>query len=253
MNKIRTQSLILKNTNYGESDRILSFITPTEGKIRGIAKGARKSLKRFGGCLEPFTLIEIIVSKGKGLYFISEAKLVRDFRKIKGHIEKMSHGSYMLELTDVMLAEGDSDNSRKIFSNLLQGLEDLETSDLPEEPVRTYEIGLLSLMGYLPHFISCISCGKSLPEIRGSESVASLPFDVSRGGMVCPLCSRRCEGKKEMVSIGTLKTLNAAASGRVSYTKHSMEESSRIIPPFIEMHLGKKLKSLAFIESIKGV
>ena len=254
MNKVTTKALILKGSNYGESDRIVTFLSKELGKVSGIAKAGRKSLKRFGGSLEPFTLVEIVMKPRDGLSLLLESSSVKDFRQIKSDVDKIFYGSYMLELSESMIDEGEPDAQGRLFNLLLSSMEALDACGNPEEVVRQFEISILNLTGYMPSLLKCISCGK---EVRhqmtggGSGEAGRLPFSISKGGVFCPACSRASEDSLDYVSYGTLRTLDAATSGKVAFTKHALEESGRIIPAFIVHHLGKRLKCLEFIEKMK--
>ncbi|MCK5607282.1 DNA repair protein RecO, partial [Candidatus Pacearchaeota archaeon] len=163
-----TRGLIVKCTNYGESDRIVTVITEQLGKVRGIAKGARRSIKRFGGCLETFSLVSLLIREGKGLSYIGEGRVLKDFREIKKDIEKISYGSYMLEISDAVALddgaqlEGLAPNSEAVgepvsetvFSLLLDAIKSLAKSREPEAEARGFEVRLLAMAGYLPSFLN---------------------------------------------------------------------------------------------------
>ena len=109
------------------------------------------------------------------------------------------------------------------------------------------------MAGYMPSFLTCITCGKGLSEIIKDDGVAALPFDISGGGIVCPLCNSGNKKQLKTISIGTLKTLDKAVAGKVKYTKLSLDESGSVMPDLIANHVGRKLKSFEFIERIKDL
>ena len=125
---------------------------------------------------------------------------------------------------------------------------------MPEEVIREYEVRLLGVMGYLPSFLNCLSCGESIEKDMtkaGQSSGMKVQFSPQGGGVLCSNCGSGKAGL-EPVSIGTLKTLEAALMKKVSFTRNALEESGRIIPPFIMHHLGRRLKSLEFLDKMKG-
>ena len=262
--------MIVKCTDYGESDRIVTVITEQLGKVRGIAKGARRSIKRFGGCLETFSLVSLLIREGKGLSYIGEGRVLKDFREIKKDIEKISYGSYMLEISDAVALddgaqlEGRAPNSEAVgepvsetvFSLLLDAIKSLAKSREPEAEARGFEVRLLAMAGYLPSFLNCLSCGGSVLEgdrKRGGVPCDRALFSPARGGVLCTNCAAR-EGKPlDFISAGTLKTLDSAARGKVLFTRNSLEESGRVMRYFISHHLGRRLKTLEFIDKMKGL
>ncbi len=261
MKGIETRGLIVKCTDYGESDRIVTVITEQLGKVRGIAKGARRSIKRFGGCLETFSLVSLLIREGKGLSFIGEGRVLKDFREIKKDIEKISYGSYMLELSDAVMMDNetaleDAALEDAVFPLLLEAITTLAESREPEAEARGFEVRLLAMAGYLPSFLNCLSCRGSALEGEKDKvrvSFGRALFSPARGGVLCIDCAAE-EGKLlDFISAGTLKTLNSAAKGKVLFTKNSLEESGRLMRDFISHHLDKRLKTLEFIDKMKGL
>lgn len=255
MNENKSRGLVIKCTDFGESDKIVTFISMETGKVRGLAKGARRSLRRFGGCLEQFTLVDMVIRPKEGLSLFMEGKVVRNYKCIKADIEKIFCGSYLLDLAASLIGDGHDDNRSAIFDLLLSAMETLEAGDYTEASVREFEVRLLNKAGYRPSFLTCISCGKGVepdPNMIRSMDVkapsSSLAFSSARGGVLCHRCERHREGGLEFISFGTLKTLEAATYKKVSFTRQALEESGRIIPSFISHHLGKRLKSLDFLD-----
>lgn len=258
--------MIVKCTDYGESDRIVTVITERMGKVRGIAKGARRSIKRFGGCLETFSLVSLLIREGKSLSYIGEGRVLKDFRDIKKDIEKISYGSYMLDISDaVALDDGaqlenvspnNEPASETVFILLLDAIKSLAKSREPEAEARGFEVRLLAMAGYLPSFLNCLSCGGSVLEgdkKKGRGSCDRALFSPARGGVLCINCAAK-EGKPlDFISAGTLKTLNSAVKGKALFTKNSLEESGRLMRGFISHHLDKRLKTLEFIDKMKGL
>ncbi|MBE9503005.1 MAG: DNA repair protein RecO [Proteobacteria bacterium] len=255
MNENTTRGLVIKCSDYGESDKIVTFISRDLGKIRGIAKGARRSLKRFGGCLEQFSLVDMVVRPRDGLSLLLEGKVIRNYKKIKADIDKIFYGTYLLDLTNSLVGDGHDDNMKDIFHLLLSALETLEECEYDEGCLREYEVRILSKVGYMPSFLNCISCGKEVEPYRNRISTMdmNIGFSSSKGGVFCELCEKRVDDRLEFISFGTLKTLEAATHKKVSFTRHALLESGKIIPPFISHRLGKRLKSLDFLERVKGI
>lgn len=248
MKTIETNALVVKSLNYGESDKIVTIFSEDLGRVKGVAKGARRSLKRFGGCLEPFALVRFTYKPGKDLGRFEEGTVVRNFRAIKEDLLKMAYGSYLLELAEALFAEGEG--GQDAYGLLLDAFADLsEEGRESEAVVRGAEVRLLGLTGYMPSFTTCVVCSDPITAEKHRDGVA---FSGARGGVVCAGCHPKGE-RVDFVSPGTLKTLSASAGRRVLFTKHALEESGRIIPAFITHHLGKPLKSLDFIDQMKGV
>src|SRR2546425_1402449 len=102
-----TPAIVLRARPYGESDKIVSFLTENYGKITGIAKGAKRSRKRFANSLEPFSLIDLRFQDRphSNLVFILAADLLLGFKNLVAALEKISLASYMVEITDGLIGE----------------------------------------------------------------------------------------------------------------------------------------------------
>ena len=117
----KSPAIVLHGLDYGESDRIVTFYTHDFGKLKGIAKGARRSRKRFSNALEPFSYGNIIFSKkGRGtLALIEGIDIINHHAKIREDLGNTLMSSYLIELIDKFTLEGKKNASnafcRKIW------------------------------------------------------------------------------------------------------------------------------------------
>lgn len=248
----RTRSVILNSFDYGESDRILSFYTEEHGKIKGIAKGARRSKKRFVGNLEPLSHINLIFfhSEKSELVRVEDSTLIESFGNLKADIDRLTEGYYLLELVSEMTREGVILPS--VFFLLLDFLGMLSENGGNEGPLRFFEIRLLSILGYLPHLDACVVCRK------GFEGADRVYFSSERGGTVCRNCTAGMTGLVP-VSPGTAKSLSIAAKfdteklKRLKPAPNFFEESERVLYDFIKFQIGKELKTKKFLEKMRNL
>ncbi|MBN2539531.1 MAG: DNA repair protein RecO [Deltaproteobacteria bacterium] len=245
----KTQAFVLRFLNYGESDRIVTFFTREFGKLRGIAKGARRSRKRFPNAIEPFSHSILLFSRRgeDSLSIIENCDVIEHYPGIRANLRRTMTASYMIDLVDLFTEEGKK--SAGIFQLLSSFLGLLETGNGLEETTRFFELRLLTLSGYEPSLERCIICNASLDEINAAF------FDATRGGIRCSLCGR---GDHDCVpvSAGTLKTLLMGKKietdriPRLILSENAMRESSRILRSFIRHTLGKEPKSLQVLDEI---
>lgn len=143
--------IILKSVKYSESDLIIHALLKTGEKINFIAKGARKSKKRFsGGVLEPTHFVEGVFSKTKGdLFLLQEAHLIKGFEKLRTSYEKLELAFYFLKLIDQVAEYGGLD-SESYFDLLGNSLATLETVDSINNLKLHFEIKFLHYQGVLP-------------------------------------------------------------------------------------------------------
>jgi DNA repair protein RecO (recombination protein O) len=249
MPQFKTSAIVIKTLDYGESDRIITLLTTDFGKIKGIAKGAKRSRRRFSNALELFTLSKVIFfdKRETGLVRIEGCDIVDTFSAIRDDIRKIAFGSYFAELVDEMTAEreGNPDlfNTLKVFLSLLSDGE-AETQIL-----RVFEIRLLSLLGYQPELNSCLRCNEPFEPGEGAR------FSVKKGGLLCEKCSH---GYTDLipVSLGTARMLHLALEmdlskvHRLRFSQQALSEGEVILSTFIQYHINKELKSKKFLKDL---
>src|SRR5512137_1931086 len=170
-------AIVLYALDYGESDRIITFYTSEYGKLKGIAKGARRSKKRFSNALEPFSYGIIIFSK-KGratLSLIEGCDVVNHHANIRGYLDRTLISSYLIELIDKFTPEGKK--NAELFELLLKFLGLIDAGNSSEALIHFFGIRLLKLTGYEPVLDRCLTCREQV-----SEKVAYY-FITSEGGL----------------------------------------------------------------------
>ena len=107
----RTQAIVLKSINLSDSDRLVTFLTESFGKVKCVAKGARKIKNRFWGSLEPMSNIHLIYfgKENQHLYRLNQSDIIEYFQSIREDFGKLYKGVYFLELIDSMILEGYQD------------------------------------------------------------------------------------------------------------------------------------------------
>lgn len=139
------EGIIIKRSNFGEADRILTVITPYKGKIKIVAKGVRRITSRRGGNVELLNKVKLHIYQGKGMPVLTEAESIQTFPKIKNDLIISSYGSYIMELADKLLPE---EQPNPIAYQLLVSTLILLETNPRQIFIRAYELKLLSVMGF---------------------------------------------------------------------------------------------------------
>ncbi len=143
----KTEGVILKRTNYGEADRILTIYTKYRGKIRAIAKGVRKITSRKGGNVELFNFCTLFLAEGRNLDIVTEAQVVNSFSRIRDDLERTAAAFYLVELVDQLTPDGQV--NRQVFDLLVSALAALQDTRYKIlDTTRNFEIDLLKLLGF---------------------------------------------------------------------------------------------------------
>ncbi|MEW6296392.1 MAG: DNA repair protein RecO [Thermodesulfobacteriota bacterium] len=245
----RTPAIVLRARIHGESDKIVTFVTRDWGKVTGIAKGAKRSRRRFVNVLEPFTHVHLRFRPGQAneLAFIFGCDLVRSFQAPSRDLRRFALASYAAELVDAMVVGREP--GQEIYTLLLDSLTLLE-DDAAWSPLflPAFEFLLLTHVGYEPNLTACQHCGAPLP-----EPGCAAAFSPSLGGLLCGRC-REHGGATLVLSAETLHLLRrpkraglrallaAEAPSRVCH------EVRALAARLLTHHLPRPLKSLTFLE-----
>lgn len=175
-----TAAVMLRSVAYGEADRIVTLFTESRGKVALIARGARKSTKRFAGALEPYAMIEAEIALGAGdVGRLVQARVVRAFPGVLADLERMSVAAAGLELVREAIAEREPD--RRLLPVIERFFEKAETNASDELRV-AFSLRILALVGLGPNLASCGRCGRDAPEGKAAL------FDPALGAIVCRAC-----------------------------------------------------------------
>lgn len=249
MRHLCSQAIVLRTYDYGESDRIVSLYTKDFGRLHAIAKGAKRSRKRFGSGLEPFTHIDAFFAdrENRGLARLEQCQIIAAFHEIAEDVRRAVCGNYLLELVDTLTPE--RERHAAVFSLLLFFITLLTRNEFREELLRFFELRLFSLLGYQPQFIRCVGCGEPF-HVRHCYK-----FSVQRGGIVCPVCQGRIDDLVP-ISNGTIRLFQQAAQielakiSRLLFSRTEHEEGRLILGRFLEYHVGRRPRSLEVMEQL---
>jgi len=199
-----TDALLLRSVDFGESDRVLTLLTRRFGKLGCIARGARRSKKRFGGVLQPFSLLAVALEpRRNGMPTLQSAQIVRHPERILAKLERMSAGYAGLELIRELTPEHEPDDD--IFELALELLDALDAEAcVPAALLVCFEARLLAIAGFAPMLDACGHCGKQAKPTQRAR------FDAAHGHLVCASCGGAASGK-DMLS-GEARTVLMQAS-----------------------------------------
>lgn len=149
MKTAQCQAIVLSTLNYGESDRIVSLFTLEHGRLRGFAKSARASRKRFGGLLEPTNHLQLQLQlKDEGLSRIERVESTGYLSSLREPLESLALALYACELVEMLTPEGHP--LPRLYRLLSALIEYLAVQPARPEDRCFFEINLLNVLGYRP-------------------------------------------------------------------------------------------------------
>lgn len=229
----RSQSIILRRIPYGEADLVVTFFSRDNGRMSGMAKSARKSMRRFGGALEPGTLVEMLYSERQSseLVFITEAQVKRSVVGIMKSLERIDAMGRALILALGFLRERQSAPEK--FDLLDKRITYLSNTEPTGFDSLVFEIEWLRLCGFGPNIHSCSLC-------KGELDGSSWSFDFDEGGVICPNCSGR---RGRCVSLGDRATqvFRHLGEGEISDDNDGVRLAQGVVGQYINHILGRSI------------
>jgi DNA repair protein RecO (recombination protein O) len=235
-----TDAILLRSVDYAEADRIVTLLTADLGKVSLLARGARRSQRRFGAALQAYTVLRAEVGQGRGeLGRLAQAQVVRAYRGIMGNLRKMMAAGAGLTLVREALPPREPD--ARMFRTcvaFLDGLEQAgEAAEVSEAVLLAFQVRLMALAGFAPELDACAGCGK-----HAADGQAAL-FDPDRGAVVC----RACGGGSVLLSGSTRAHLRVCAGSAWAeprpWTAQERTEAGTALERLVARHLGKVLKA----------
>ena len=237
-------ALVLRHIDYGEADRIVSLFTAGLGLQKGFARSARKSRKRFGAALEPFSQVIVHSRTGRGqLWTLQDVELLSSRSGLRTELQRLALASYSVELVELLIEEGES--HPQIFELICAFLDFLDQGGDLGTARLLLELRLIYLLGYIPHLLHCSECLK----IFVDEPVR---FDAVRGGSLCLGCAAGAGMEVGLGTIGslarTLKVGHQHFSG-FRFGEQTLQEAGKMFAQVLSGVLPRPLKSLKFLQS----
>ncbi|MGQ4509342.1 DNA repair protein RecO [Dermabacteraceae bacterium P13088] len=236
----RDQALVMRTHKLGEADRIITLLTRRHGTVRAVAKGVRKTASRIGARLEPFSVVDVQLHRGRNLDTVSQVVTIETCAEaIVSDFDRYAVAVAMLEVTGRLTETygGTGTGSEEYFFLLLRALRAVAQGRVaPGLLLDSYMLRVLALAGWAPETTSCASCGAQGPHHA---------FDNASGGAVCRQCR---PAAARAVRPATLELMTALAAGDWEKAGQSdgtlRAEASRIIHGAASWQLEAPLKSL---------
>ncbi len=232
MGLYRDQGIVLRTYKLGEADRIVVFCTQAHGKVRGVAKGVRKTRSRFGGRLEPTSHVYLQLHRGRSeLDVVTQVETVDHFRAMREDLVRLAKAIAMLEVVDQLGVERAVDSA--LYRMLLGGLRALDAGDSPLM-LPAFYLKLLVHDGVGPAVAACALCGTE-------DNLEA--FDYNSGGVLCRSCRRGVSLSPQALELLRLVLggkLNVALAQPASAATREVEH---LATSAVEHHLERRLRA----------
>ncbi len=244
---LRTEGIVLRRTNFGEADRLITLYTQDAGKIRAIAKGARKPQSRKTGHIELFMRSKFLIATGRNLDIITQAELIEPNRNLNGDLVRTTYAAYACELLDQFTP--DEERHAGIYQLLASGMNWFNESDNLLLAARYFELRLLSLVGYQPQLFYCVVSGEPIEQ---EEQY----FSGEEGGFIKPEHRRRDPNAKRVSAAAVkvlryLQTRNWETVKNLQLRRDLHQELEMIMHFYLQHLLEREVKSADFLYRLR--
>ncbi|MBN1917867.1 MAG: DNA repair protein RecO [Verrucomicrobia bacterium] len=243
---ITTQAVILKGRDYSETSRLVTAFAREAGKVRFLAKGARRAKSPFGGLLEPLTRVELILIPGRdGLHTLKECAAL-GAPAVHDDLDRLSAALFVLALVDE--TQIDDDPQPEVFDLLVSALERIETTANLPMVLFAVQLRLIELSGYRLDLARCAADEAAL----GTTAF----YSAAHKGLLCRACASGLKVRQISPGVlGLLRRLDEAALNSVERIKLSpaqIDELATLFELVFETLLEKKLAVVALIRRLRA-
>ncbi|MCA9984421.1 MAG: DNA repair protein RecO [Anaerolineales bacterium] len=243
----RVEGIVLRRSDFGEADRLLTLFTKEQGKLRAIAKGARKPQSRKTGHVELFMRTQFLLGTGRSLAIVTQAELIEPYNALRDDLIRTTYAGYVVELLDRFTA--DEDRNSTLYRLLDETLARLCTHPEMRLVARFYELRLLSLAGFQPQLFHCVGSGDPIVE-------ENQYFSAELGGLLRPP-QRGLDRAARPISAVAVKVLRYLQT-RSWETVHALQlrpelhrELESLMFYYLTYLLERDLKSVDFLQRLR--
>ncbi|RLQ98186.1 DNA repair protein RecO [Falsibacillus albus] len=240
----KCEGIVIRTTDYSESNKIVTIFTRELGKIGVMARGAKKPNSRLSSVSQLFSYGHFLFQKGTGLGTLQQGEMSSSFRSIKEDIFKTAYATYIADLLDKGTEERKSNPF--LFELLHQTLQFINEEYDPEIMVNIFEMKMLPVLGLYPVLDRCAVCGSKDGEFG---------FSIRENGFLCHRCFQ-VDPYHFPMSISALKLLrifyffDVNRLGNISVKPETKEELKNIISSYYDEYSGLYLKSKKFLKEM---
>jgi DNA repair protein RecO (recombination protein O) len=237
----RDEAVVLRTQKLGEADRIITLLTRTQGQVRAVGKGVRRTKSKFGSRLEPFSHIDVQCHIGRSLDIVTQVESITAFGAgLSADYSRYTAGTAMLETAERLTSE-EREPAVQQYLLLVGGLRALVAGE--HEPgliLDSFLLRSLSVAGWAPSFEGCARCGDPGPHRF---------FSVSGGGVVCNECRPPGSATPAAPTVDLLGALLAGDWAVADASEvRNRREASGIVAAYLQWHIERGLRSLRMVE-----
>jgi len=243
----KCEGIIIRTTDYGETNKVVTIYTREKGKVGVMARGAKKPNSRLSAVTQLFTYGTFLFQKSSGLGSLQQGETVQSMRRIREDIFLTAYASYITELLD----KGTDNNESNpfLFELYYQTMNYLSEGIDPDVLTNIFEVKMLNVLGLYPEVNECVICKKK---------EGTFHFSIKENGFICHRCFEN-DPYRLIISQATVKLirlfyyLDLSRLGKVSVKQETKKELQKVLDEYYKEYSGLNLKSKRFLKQLDNL
>jgi DNA repair protein RecO (recombination protein O) len=235
---LKTEAIVLRSIRYGEADRILHLYSAKRGRIGAIAKGARRPRSRFGGRLEPFFRLDLVLHEGRGeLLTVTQVSTVDGYPRLRSSAAGLGAGARACDAVLRLLDSAEPNlPAYNLLCRYLALLDDPAGGATGLETAVSFRLKLALAAGFAPELASCARCG---------EADHLVGFSGAAGGVVCAACQAGAFPLSESAHRFMVEAVGNPLAEAPAAEEKALRQAERAIGETLEHHAHVQLRAAA--------
>jgi DNA repair protein RecO (recombination protein O) len=240
----KLEGIVIRNMDYGESNKIIAIYTRHNGKMSIMVRGAKKMNSRFSSVSQLFTHGEFVLFKTSSMGTLNQSETIESHRRLRENLHMSAYSAYVVELIDRIVPE--FDQNEMMFEQLKASLEAIESDKDPAIVLHIMEMKMLAIAGYLPQLDTCVSCAAHTGEMG---------ISITQGGILCISCFHK-DNQLIRITASTLKMLrlfqrmDLRRLGAIEVKAETKRQLKLIMRAFMDHFIDIRLKARGFLDQM---
>ena len=245
----KSAAIVLSRFDLGEADRVLTLLTPHDGKLKAIAKGVRRPQSRLGGSLEPFAELQLVLAHGRTFDVVTQATVRHAWLALRDRLESTATAWYLSELVERSTEERAP--APRLYELLSCAFGHLDAGLAPGRVARWFEFGLTDELGLRPEVDRCVECDRRLEAAEAFRWVPAL------GGLLCadhpgPIAERASLSSDALRLLKAYRHMPLEQVADLRLPAAVEAEAEQAMRLFVRHVLEREARSLEFLDEVRA-